>query len=132
MSATSFSSRSTTLYACFNSSARTRFWRRPAEQVAHPDELGKLLPIKGGGGGTHQDRHVEGRPAVVVGDGHQGPLSLQIAGGRVVGSHLQIVDDARLIAVEQLAEQPPWRSGRRCFSFQGLISSVHWLARVIR
>ena len=94
--------------------------RRPAEEVARPDPFGELLAVERPGLRAHQDGHVEGRPPVVVREGHERALAGQVLGRRVVGVDDQVVDDPRLVAVDQLAQQAALEEGEAVLLLPGV------------
>ena len=79
--------------------------RRPPEQIAEPDPFGELLVGKGSRLAAHQDDHVQGNALVEHRDRHQRALTGKVLGARIVWCDLEIVDDPRLVAVDEFAEQ---------------------------
>ncbi len=81
------------------------------EEVAHPEDLGDALVVEAVGLAAHGDDHVQAHALVVVGDGHDAAHATQVLGSRVVFGNDQVVDNAGLVAVDEIGEDAAFEAG---------------------
>ena len=78
----------------------------PREQVAQPDQFRHLLAGERRRVLPGDQQHARGGAHVEQRDGQQRPLTGQESLGRIAGRQVQVVDDAGLVVVHQVRDQP--------------------------